>query len=121
MLVLFVDDDESMRSSIKALFEINSISFQIADGATKCLEILSAQQNVGLVITDFQMPGMDGAELFRESLLRFSHCPPFILLTGDAQLSHRDKSLPWLQVLFKGEVFGLELVNKVRNRIHKAA
>ena len=64
-MILVVDDDSSVRATItRALAALGYAVGEAADGP-RALEIVRAEP-VTLVILDYIMPGMDGAEVARE-------------------------------------------------------
>lgn len=62
--LLIVDDEESVRTSLSAILEVEG--YEIAE-AVKGLEAveLARQRPFDLVLTDMRMPGMNGLEVFR--------------------------------------------------------
>lgn len=63
---LVVDDSATQRGVVKRLLAVQRIrSVEAADGA-EALDVLAADPEIKLVITDFQMPRMNGIELVRE-------------------------------------------------------
>ena len=61
--VLLVDDDAAVLVVIACMLEDLGCEVVCAHGGEEALEILSRQQNVSILITDINMPGMDGYEL----------------------------------------------------------
>jgi two-component system cell cycle response regulator CpdR len=61
--VLVVDDDAAVLDVIACMLEDLGCEVLCAHGGDEALEILSRQQNVSILITDINMPGMDGHEL----------------------------------------------------------
>lgn len=77
--VYLVDDDDSVRESIRMLLELVDHEVVAFARATDFLHTEPA--NAGCVITDLRMPEMDGFELQRR--LRETGCTlPVILMTG---------------------------------------
>ena len=69
-VVLFVDDEPNILSSLKRLFRPMGYKVLTADGGAAGLAILRNEARVDLVVSDMRMPEMDGArflELVRES------------------------------------------------------
>lgn len=64
--VLVVDDSRSQRRQMRTLLEVQRLNVLEAGDGVEALEIMEANPHVSLVITDFQMPRMDGLELIRE-------------------------------------------------------
>jgi two-component system cell cycle response regulator len=62
--VLIVDDDDIVRAHLSALLKKAHYHVQVAASAEAALRILETSQ-FQIVVTDWQMPGMDGLELCR--------------------------------------------------------
>jgi CheY-like chemotaxis protein len=67
-----VDDDPSVREVVSRVLEAAGYRiFQVNSGPA-ALDLLEREhENVELVISDLQMPGMDGAELLRQVSTRW--------------------------------------------------
>jgi len=79
--VLFVDDEENILRSIKRLLLEESYEILTANSGEEALKLLKDQQNIGLLVSDQRMPGMQGVDLLQQA----SHISPDtlrILLTG---------------------------------------
>jgi len=63
--ILIVDDEEVVRLLFKETVEELGHKVIAAENATSALEVVK-QQDLDLVFLDLKMPGMDGAELFRQ-------------------------------------------------------
>jgi excisionase family DNA binding protein len=63
--ILVVDDEEVVRSLFKETLEELGHKVITTETATEGLEVVK-QQDLDLVFLDLKMPGMDGAELFRQ-------------------------------------------------------
>ena len=63
--ILFVDDEEEVRKSIVKLMDWNALGFEIAGEAENGREALEKVTSLepDVVITDIQMPYMDGLQL----------------------------------------------------------
>jgi FixJ family two-component response regulator len=81
-LILIVDDDEAMRSSMAFLFASIGLAAQTYPDAASFLAALPAEQlRPGALVLDVRMPGMSGLELQR--LLAERHFPlPILIVTG---------------------------------------
>ncbi len=62
--VLVVDDDEIVRAQLSALLKRAHYEVQVAASGEEALRLLDTV-NCQIVLTDWQMPGMDGLELCR--------------------------------------------------------
>jgi two-component system cell cycle response regulator len=67
--VLIVDDDDIVRAYLSAVLKKASYDVQTAASAEEALRILDTSQ-FQIVVTDWQMPGMDGLELCRKVRLK---------------------------------------------------
>src|SRR5687768_5743705 len=83
-MILVVDDDSSVRATIaRALAELGYAVCEAPDGR-RALEIVS-EDALTLVILDYIMPGMDGAEVARE-IGAIDPELPIVFSTGHAAL-----------------------------------
>jgi len=78
--ILVVDDEEVIRSLFKTILEELGHRVTTAETAAKGLELVK-QQDFALIFLDLRMPGMDGAELFRQIKLVKPKLP-VIIITG---------------------------------------
>lgn len=60
--ILIVDDERSIRNTIKELLEMEGLTATVADSAIQALELVQGSA-FDLVISDIKMPMMDGTEL----------------------------------------------------------
>ncbi|MDR7008981.1 response regulator transcription factor [Paraburkholderia strydomiana] len=90
--VAVVDDDESVRRALKRLLRSAGVEAEIFSSGESLLDALSsATSSVPVcVITDFQMPGIDGLELQRR-MIRTG--VPIIFITGNDEPAVREKAL----------------------------
>lgn len=85
-MILIVDDDNDVRAMIKrALRELGYPVMEAADGPTALAMLDDEDCRPLLVILDYMMPGMDGAEVAREIIKRDPDLP-IIFSTGHAAL-----------------------------------
>ena len=96
--ILVIDDDEVMRELLGALLKAKGYDVQVASSGDDALEVLNSPDSPLLVLTDLQMPGLEGETLTRS--LRDS-APPAALIVGmsgrrpaDAVLHPLDAFLP---------------------------
>jgi diguanylate cyclase (GGDEF)-like protein len=73
--VLIVDDDEIVRAHLSAVLRKAHYDVQVAASAEEALRILEAAQ-CQIVLTDWQMPGMDGLALCRT--VRLEHVEGYV-------------------------------------------
>jgi PleD family two-component response regulator len=63
--VLIVDDSATARALLSSRLKRYNFRVSVAESGGKALEILKANRDIGLVITDYNMPDIDGFELTR--------------------------------------------------------
>lgn len=84
-LILVVDDDPQVRATIvRALEELGYRTGEAIDGEA-ALAALRAAERPNLVILDYVMPGMDGAEVAR-AIAAVDPDLPIVFSTGHAAL-----------------------------------
>jgi two-component system, response regulator YesN len=64
MHLLIVDDDETVRASLRDALARKELQVSVAAGGQEALDRI-AEGRVDLVLTDVRMPGVDGLELLR--------------------------------------------------------
>ena len=82
MRILIVDDDPLAAEMAAAILEDLGYEGLTAESAVEGFETLNDHPDVGLIISDMNMPLVDGVEFFRE-LREQGNQTPFVLLTGD--------------------------------------
>lgn len=89
--ILVVDDEESVRTTIKAALENSGFRVQMAaSGAEALAAIQAAGGGIDLLLSDVMMPGMDGWELVRRVQLD-APAQRVVLCTGlDQEVSAED-------------------------------
>jgi len=63
--LLVVDDDESYLKALKKILAKMGYAAEVAAGSGEALKILE-KENFPLIITDLDMPGIDGVELCKQ-------------------------------------------------------
>jgi two-component system response regulator CpxR len=108
--ILCVDDNEQALSIRKLMLETRGYRVLTCTNGQQALEAFR-QGNVDLVLSDLQMPGMDGAGLVRK-IKEISATTPTILFSGKIraydQDTHADIFLP------KGMYAPIELLERIR-------
>jgi DNA-binding NtrC family response regulator len=82
--ILIVDDEVQVASALRRLFRREGFAVEVALNGEEALQKLPAFEP-DLVISDFRMKGMNGAELL-EKILRLAPRVVRILLSGHADL-----------------------------------
>lgn len=83
-MILVVDDDGAVRATIARALGALGYAVREADSGAAAVAVVRAEP-IALVILDFVMPGMDGAEAARE-IAEIEPDLPIIFSTGHAAL-----------------------------------
>ncbi len=83
--VLIVEDDLELLDALTTTLEINGFDYIGVDSAKEALAVLE-QRSADLVISDVNMPGMNGFELMEEVRRQFPGIP-VVLMTAYGQIS----------------------------------
>ena len=89
--VFLVDDSATMLMSLKGTLEISGFKVDTANDGEAALTKLKGGLKPDLIITDINMPRLDGIGLIREArkLLRFT---PILALTTESQQAKREEA-----------------------------
>ncbi len=91
--ILVVDDDEFTAELTGMILESAGFDVVTAVGGMEALEKISENTAIRMVVSDMNMPVIDGVQLFEE-LREQGFNQPFVLLTGDdaapLRLAHPD-------------------------------
>lgn len=81
--ILVVDDDETMREVCSEVLASEGYDVSVAAGGAQALGLMDLKWD--LIITDYNMPGLDGAGFYRAAAARFPEMSDkFIFMTGDS-------------------------------------
>ncbi len=88
--ILVVDDQESMRLLLQDMLEEIGYEVSLAESGTEALKMLEESQ-FDLVLSDLNMPEMDGSVLLKEIKARYPGLP-VVIITGYGTF-HTEKRL----------------------------
>jgi CheY-like chemotaxis protein len=80
--ILVVDDDPFTAELTGLILESAGYGTVIADGGVDAMEKIVAAPSIQAVVSDLNMPFIDGVQLFAE-LRQQGFAQPFVLLTGE--------------------------------------
>jgi two-component system response regulator MprA len=99
--ILVADDNKAIRNAVSKFLEFMGFEVALAGTGIEALAVF-LESSFDLVLTDFQMPAMDGLSLARHIKAR-SPSTPVILITGSDRETVRNKAEggPVDSVIFK--------------------
>ena len=82
--ILLVDDDAEVRAVVADMLEVSGFTVTMASNGEAALDLIAKDQGYALLIVDYAMPGMTGAEVMRQA---GRHWPglPILIITGYAE------------------------------------
>jgi len=91
MHVLVVDDDAMAAAIVAMVLEDAGYEVSVVESGDEALPLVAENPHFDLVVSDQNMPGIDGIELFKQ-LRTNGFESPFILLSGDDPEKLRKKA-----------------------------
>jgi len=89
--LLIVDDSATMLMSLKSALEIAGFAVETAADGQQALDKVNAGCKPDLIITDINMPRMDGLQ-FIQGARRVLRFVPILALTTESQQAKRDEA-----------------------------
>jgi len=112
--ILIVDDSATMIMSLKAALEMHGFKVETASNGKEALDKIKSGLKPALIITDLNMPVMDGMEFIKNvrPILKFI---PILILTTESEVKKREeaKKLGATGWLVK-PVSGIDLINVIK-------
>jgi two-component system, NtrC family, nitrogen regulation response regulator NtrX len=78
--ILIVDDESSIRQSLRGVLEDEGYKTSVAESGEACLEVLR-KRRFDVVLLDVWLPGMDGLEIL-EKIREAENAPEVIMISG---------------------------------------
>jgi CheY-like chemotaxis protein len=109
--VLLVDDEHSMRSALRKLFERAGLTVVEADSGRRALEVIASEPAIAAVVSDFLMPEINGVDFYDAMLAQSPHLKERVLfLTGAARDPQVHQSLEQRGVPLISKLDDLQIV-----------
>lgn len=119
--VLLVDDNQELLATVSDAMGRSYNVVTASDGA-EALGVIDQREDIDVVISDFMMPGMDGAELCRrvKSNVKYSHIP-FIILTAKTDSEAKEEGMEcgadvYIEKPFTIKQLRLQIANMLKTR-----
>ena len=112
-LILVIEDDPDIQSSIKFFLESEGYTTLSADNGFEAMKVLKTSDTPNLILLDMKMPIMNGWEFANEFYDKHDHMSPIVVMTAaaDAELRAKDiHATGWLSKPFDLDV----LLGKVK-------
>jgi two-component system response regulator FixJ len=115
-VVYVIDDDRAMRESLEFLLNAAGFSVKVFDSAIGFLERASSLE-FGCIVSDLQMPGMNGMDLLRR-LKSDRTALPVVLMTGHGDIPLAVEAIKLGAIEFLEKPFGDEqLLGAIRTAL----
>jgi CheY-like chemotaxis protein len=93
-LVLIVDDDPTNIFALSAVLRSRGWTIVSATGAEEGIDLLKAEQSIGIVLLDMMMPDIDGYEMIQQiRSIKGRENLPVVAVTAQAMMGDREKCL----------------------------
>lgn len=90
-VILTVDDSASVRQMVS--FTLRAAAYEVAEAVDGCDALSKLAGEVGLIITDLNMPRMDGIELIKQIRTNPEHkYVPILMLTTESQVAKKQEA-----------------------------
>ncbi len=115
--ILVVDDERSIRFTVKAFLEVDGHTVETAEGPEAALEVIESKP-IDVVLTDIILPRMSGVDLFRKIRERSPHTQ-VVMMTGEPTLETASESLRLGAVDYLQKPTGkTEILKVIRTALH---
>ena len=100
-LILLVDDSKTMQN-LATIYLKKDYEIMVADNGQEAIEKIK-NNNVALIITDINMPIMNGTDFIRnlKENISYKNIPIIVISTEIQDLSLKEKYIAWLQKPFE--------------------
>lgn len=122
-VILVIEDDSDLRKALCDTLELSGYAALEADSAEPALRLL-ATESVDLIISDVQMPGMNGDELLKTVKRQYPEIP-FVLVTAYGTVNKAVEAIhagaaDYVIKPFEAEVL-IEMVDRLANKAPETA
>lgn len=112
--VLIIDDDNRNIFALKAVLKAKGYQCVAAMSGEEGLQLLESSPDIGVVLMDMMMPGMDGYQ----AMARMSACEdlkeiPVIAVTAQAMVGDRERCLDAGAVGYVSKPINVDLLNEL--------
>jgi len=116
-IIMTVDDESSVRRVIRTVLEREGYSVREAANGPEALDLIKAEPEIAMVLSDMRMPGMDGNALAHEIFAVRPNIPLIFISAFESELDDRLRHCSSLAKPFSGK----QLISRVRTQLARAA
>ena len=87
---MLIEDEPALQRAVRRALESFGYSVSVASDPNECLRLSADAAPVDVILSDVNLPGMDGPQLYRE-LRRRGVNAPFIFLSGESERVFRSR------------------------------
>jgi DNA-binding response OmpR family regulator len=111
--ILLADDDAAVRDFVRRALSSDGHTVYTADDGTEALKILDVHgAAIGIIVTDLDMPGLDGISLAREARARHPGVA-IVFMTAFSDQLDRIKTLGTSRITGLAKPFPLDKIKQV--------
>ncbi len=88
--ILIVDDDQDLLDMYDELFKIEGFDILTAKSGLTAIQICKTHSDIKVIISDSNMPEMNGLELLSQLRSFYQTMPVFYLLTGALEMEEQE-------------------------------
>lgn len=89
--LLFVDDEETILSILSKIFKNLDAKFFIAKDGDEAIDILKNNSDIDFLITDINMPNVNGFELIRQTQEKYKNVK-ILILSAHSEIAYMKKA-----------------------------
>jgi len=121
--ILVVDDETAIREELMDWLGLRGIACHAAANAAEAKQVLAAEPGITVLLTDLNMPGMNGIALALDALASRSeeHALEVVVLTAHATADHAIEALRARAIDFVAKPPQLALLTAALDRAHAGA
>lgn len=89
--ILVIDDERSIRNTLKDILELEKYKVEVAEDGFKALELIKAT-DYDVILCDIKMPGMDGIEVLQK-IEELKPDTPVVMISGHGNIDTAVESI----------------------------
>ncbi len=118
-VILIVEDVQLLRLELNSFLRRNGYSVLMAENGKVAIEILKINKDINLVLSDIEMPGIDGLEMAKKIRCELKYSKddlPIVILSAVNPITIKEK-LNELDILFAIKPFHKSIIRPLKKLI----